>query len=68
MIPCTVAGPAPPVIPVVAAAVRAISSPDLPPGLDAFVHFSDIEADGYRALEAGDRVEFYGDTSSSRMK
>ena len=36
----------------------AISSPDLPPDLDAFVHFSDIEADGYRALEAGDRVEF----------
>ncbi|WP_407672403.1 cold-shock protein [Parafrankia discariae] len=35
-----------------------VSSPDLPPGLDAWVHFSSIEMDGYRALEAGDRVEF----------
>lgn len=36
----------------------AISSPDLPPGLDAWVHFSAIEMDGYHSLEAGDRVEF----------
>ncbi|QUQ67409.1 cold-shock protein [Kutzneria sp. CA-103260] len=36
----------------------AISSPDLPPGLDAFVHFSAIEAEGLRALDPGDRVEF----------
>lgn len=35
----------------------AISSPELPQGLDAFVHFSVIEAEGYRALDAGDRVE-----------
>ncbi|OHV27146.1 DNA-binding protein [Parafrankia soli] len=36
----------------------AISSPDLPPGFDAWVGFSMIEMDGYRFLEAGDRVEF----------
>jgi cold shock protein len=36
----------------------AISSPDLPAGCDAWVHFSAIEADGFRALTAGDRVEF----------
>ncbi|WP_433463518.1 cold-shock protein [Spirillospora sp. CA-128828] len=36
----------------------AISSPALPDGLDAWVHFSVIEMDGYRVLEAGDRVEF----------
>ena len=36
----------------------AISSPDLPEGFDAWVHFSAIEMPGFRALEAGDRVEF----------
>lgn len=36
----------------------AIASTDLPTGLDAFVHFSVIDAEGFRALEAGDRVEF----------
>lgn len=36
----------------------AISSPELPDGADAWVHFSAIEAAGFRALEAGDRVEF----------
>ncbi|GAB3413724.1 cold-shock protein [Flindersiella endophytica] len=37
----------------------AIESPDLPAGLgDAWVHFSAIEMDGYRSLEAGDEVEF----------
>jgi CspA family cold shock protein len=36
----------------------AISSPDLPDGLDAWVHFSAIEMDGYRSLNAGDSVEF----------
>jgi cold shock protein len=36
----------------------AIASSDLPEGFDAWVHFSVIETDGYRALEAGDSVEF----------
>lgn len=36
----------------------AISSPDLPDGLDAWVHFSAIEMDGYRSLDPGDQVEF----------
>ena len=36
----------------------AIASPDLPTGSDAWVHFSAIEMAGFRALEAGDRVEF----------
>ncbi|MET9341185.1 cold shock domain-containing protein [Nonomuraea sp. NPDC003804] len=36
----------------------AISSPDLPPGKDAFAHFSDIVGAGYRELHAGDPVEF----------
>jgi cold shock protein len=36
----------------------AIASPDLPDGLDAWVHFSAIEMDGYRVLNAGDEVEF----------
>ncbi|MFI7611631.1 cold-shock protein [Nonomuraea terrae] len=36
----------------------AISSPELPAGRDAFAHFSDIVASGYRSLEAGDEVEF----------
>lgn len=36
----------------------AISSPDLPKGFDAWVHYSAIVMDGYRTLEAGDEVEF----------
>lgn len=37
----------------------AISSPDLPDGLDAFIHFVDIKGQpGYREFAAGDRVEF----------
>ena len=36
----------------------AISCPELPEGFDAFVHFSAIEADGYKAFEQGDQVEF----------
>jgi cold shock protein len=36
----------------------AISSAELPEGLDAWVHFSVIEMDGYRFLTAGDAVEF----------
>jgi CspA family cold shock protein len=36
----------------------AITSPDLPDGFDAWVHFSEIEMDGYRSLNAGDAVEF----------
>jgi cold shock protein len=36
----------------------AISCADLPAGLDAWVHFSAIEADGYRSFEAGDQVDF----------
>lgn len=36
----------------------AISSDELPPGMDAWVHFSVIESDGYKSLEAGDEVEF----------
>lgn len=36
----------------------AIASPDLPEGLDAWVHFSVIDMAGFRALEAGDLVEF----------
>lgn len=36
----------------------AISSPELPPGLDAFAHYSAIEAEGYRELHQGDEVEF----------
>lgn len=36
----------------------AISSPALPDGADAWVHFSAIEMTGFRALEAGDQVEF----------
>ena len=36
----------------------AITSPDLPDGFDAWVHFSAIEMDGYRSLNAGDPVEF----------
>ncbi|RIJ71241.1 cold shock domain-containing protein [Nakamurella silvestris] len=36
----------------------AISSDALPPGRDAWVHYSMIEGQGYRELEAGERVEF----------
>ena len=36
----------------------AISCEELPPGQDAWVHFSSIEGKGYRALEQGDLVEF----------
>ncbi|HKN56047.1 MAG TPA: cold shock domain-containing protein [Amycolatopsis sp.] len=36
----------------------AIDSPDLPAGLDAWVHFSVIESTGFSDLEAGDQVEF----------
>ena len=36
----------------------AITSPDLPDGFDAWVHFSAIEMDGYRCLNVGDPVEF----------
>jgi cold shock protein len=36
----------------------AITSLSLPDGFDAWVHFSVIEMDGYRSLEAGDQVEF----------
>ena len=35
----------------------AISSPELPDGQDAWVHFSSIEGTGYRSLAAGDVVE-----------
>jgi CspA family cold shock protein len=36
----------------------AVSSAALPPGRDAWVHFSTIEMVGFRALEPGQRVEF----------
>jgi CspA family cold shock protein len=36
----------------------AISSPELPDGRDAWVHFSVIDGDGYRSLTEGDAVEF----------
>lgn len=36
----------------------AITSPGLPEGFDAWVHFSAIDRDGFRALAAGDQVEF----------
>lgn len=36
----------------------AISCDELPDGQDAWVHFSNIEAAGYRALDAGDIVDF----------
>jgi len=37
----------------------AISSDELPPGRDAWAHFSHImDMPGYRALEAGQAVEF----------
>jgi CspA family cold shock protein len=36
----------------------AISCDDLPDGQDVWIHFSDIEAEGYRAFEGGDVVDF----------
>lgn len=36
----------------------AISCDELPDGQDAWVHFSNIEAAGYRALGAGNIVDF----------
>lgn len=36
----------------------AISSESLPPGRDAFAHFSVIERDGFRSLVEGETVEF----------
>jgi CspA family cold shock protein len=36
----------------------AISSDDLPTGRDAWVHFAVIEGEGFRALSAGQIVEF----------
>jgi CspA family cold shock protein len=36
----------------------AISSPDIQAGHDAWVHYSEIQAEGFRALAPGDRVEF----------
>lgn len=36
----------------------AINSGELPDGQDAFVHFSAIDGRGYRALHAGDVVDF----------
>lgn len=36
----------------------AISSDALPPGRDAWVHFSMIDMPGYRVLEPGQQVEF----------
>ncbi|WP_155357600.1 cold-shock protein [Acrocarpospora macrocephala] len=35
----------------------AISSPELPEGHDAWAHFSDIIATGFRELHPGDEVE-----------
>lgn len=36
----------------------AISCDELPDGQDVWVHYSSIEALGYRALEAGDVIDF----------
>lgn len=36
----------------------AIASTELPPGEDAWVHFSMIDSLGYRFLDEGDEVEF----------
>jgi CspA family cold shock protein len=36
----------------------AITADGFPPGQDVWVHYSAIEATGYRALSAGDVVEF----------
>jgi CspA family cold shock protein len=38
----------------------AISSDELPPGVDAFMHFSVIEAGGFRTFDEGDLVDFEG--------
>jgi CspA family cold shock protein len=38
--------------------VGAISSDALPPGRDAFVHFSMIDETGYRSLTVGEVVDF----------
>lgn len=38
--------------------VGAISSEALPPGLDAWVHFSVIEGSGHRILVVGEVVDF----------
>lgn len=47
----------------------AISSETLPPGRDAFAHFSVIEADGYRELAQGQAVEFrYRATRQDRFE
>ncbi len=35
----------------------AITCDELPDGQDVWVHFSDIEATGYRSLDAGDIVD-----------
>ncbi|MEV4225453.1 cold shock domain-containing protein [Nonomuraea sp. NPDC049725] len=35
-----------------------LSSPSLPDGHDAWAHFSNIIAEGYRSLRAGERVTF----------
>jgi len=35
-----------------------VASPALPDGARAWVHFSAIEAEGYRSLRPGQRVEF----------
>ena len=36
----------------------AITTHELPRGHDVFVHYSAIDASGFRQLSAGDRVEF----------
>ncbi|OXR47206.1 Cold shock-like protein CspLA [Nocardia cerradoensis] len=36
----------------------AIASAELPDGCDAWVHFNAIEGEGFRSLDAGERVEF----------
>ena len=38
--------------------VGAISSEALPPGRDAWVHFSMIDGSGYRSLVVGEVVDF----------
>lgn len=35
---------------------------------DVFVHYSAIEADGYRSLEEGDRVEFVIEETSKGLQ
>ncbi len=41
----------------------AIACTELPPGCDAWVHYSVIEAEGFRALVEGERVEFDYETA-----